>query len=83
MCAYCKKLGHDEHHCYLKQIDEFKHLLKKNSVKFLDAYKEKDSTSKKKGKSCLATPSTSTSSNKKGRVLVAIVDSHSYHGSLI
>lgn len=76
MCAYCKKSGHDEHHFYLKKIDELKYLLKKNSVKLPDAYKEKDSTSKEKGKSCLVTPSTTSSS--KGRVLIVVVESNSY-----
>ena len=49
MCAYCKTLGHDDHHFYLKKIDELKHLLKKNIVKLPDAYKEKDSSSKISG----------------------------------
>lgn len=31
-CAYFKKLGHDEHHCYKKYIDELKHLLDKNKI---------------------------------------------------
>ena len=31
-CAYCKKNGHEEHHCYKKEIDELKNLLKKNQI---------------------------------------------------
>jgi hypothetical protein len=31
-CAYCKKTGHAEHHCYKKEIDELKHLLKKHHI---------------------------------------------------
>ena len=30
-CAYCKKNGHEEHHCY-KEIDELKNLLKTNQI---------------------------------------------------
>ena len=31
-CAYCQKNGHEEHHCYKKEIDELKNLLKKNQI---------------------------------------------------
>jgi hypothetical protein len=30
-CAYCKKDVHEEIYCYKKDIDELKHLLKKES----------------------------------------------------
>jgi hypothetical protein len=33
-CSYCKKVGHEEHSCHKKQIDELKHLLKKNNINF-------------------------------------------------
>lgn len=35
-CAYCKKNGHEEHHCY-KEIDELKNLLKKNQMVYHQA----------------------------------------------
>lgn len=30
--AHCKKNGHEEHHCYKKEIDKIKNLLKKNQI---------------------------------------------------
>ena len=31
-CAYCKKNGHEEQHCYKKETNELKDLLKKNQI---------------------------------------------------
>ena len=31
-CAYCKKLGHDEHKCFHKKIDELTYILQKNNI---------------------------------------------------
>ena len=44
-CAYCKKLGHDEHECYHKKIDELTNIIKKHNVPLPNAYKEKGSSS--------------------------------------
>lgn len=65
-CAYCKKFGHDEHPCYLKQIDELKNLLTKNKIN-LPLTMSKDSTSS----------SNSKSEKQKGKALVAMADSES------
>ena len=31
-CAYCKNLGHDEHKCFHKKIDELTNILQKNNI---------------------------------------------------
>ena len=49
-CAYCKKLGHEEHECYLKKIDELTNIMKKHNVPLPNAYKDKESSSDSKGK---------------------------------
>ena len=33
-CAYCKKLGHDEHKCFHKKIGELTHILQNNNIQF-------------------------------------------------
>ena len=43
-CAYCKKLGHEEHECYNKKIDELMNIMKKHNVPLPNAYKEKGSS---------------------------------------
>lgn len=59
-CAYCKKVGHDEHRCHAKQVDELTNLLKKNNINFPSSYKKE------------ASLSTSSQSKKgKGQALVA------------
>ena len=40
-CAYCKKMGHEEHECYHKKIDELTNIMKKYNVPLPKAYKEK------------------------------------------
>lgn len=65
-CAYCKKSGHDEHQCYLKQIDELKNLLAKNKIDLTSTIL-KDSPSSSKPKL----------EKQKGKSLVAIADSES------
>ena len=49
-CAYCKKLGHEEHECYHKKIDELTNTMKKHNVPLSNAYKEKGSSLDSKGK---------------------------------
>lgn len=49
-CAYCKKLGHEEHECYHKKIDELTNIIKKHNVPLPNDYKEKWSSSDSKGK---------------------------------
>ena len=49
-CAYCKKLGHEEHECYHKKIDELTNVMKKHNVPLPNAYKEKGSSLDSKGK---------------------------------
>lgn len=48
-CGYCKKLGHDEHHCYKKDIDELKNILEKNKIN-LPSRMSTLASSKDKGK---------------------------------
>ena len=50
MCSYCKKLGHEEHACYLKKLDELTHITKEHNIPLPNAYKDKGSTSNSKGK---------------------------------
>ena len=40
-CAYRKKLGHEEHKCYNKKIDELTIIMKKHNVPLPNSYKEK------------------------------------------
>ena len=39
-CGYCKKLGHEEHECYHKNIDELMTIMKKHNVPLPNTYKE-------------------------------------------
>lgn len=61
-CAYCKKLGHEEHECYHKKIHELMSIMKKHNVPLPNAYKEKGSSSsysKGKGKALMANSNSS------------------------
>ena len=49
-CAYCKKSGHEEHECYLKNIDELTNIMKKHNVPLPNTYKDKGSSLDSKGK---------------------------------
>ena len=49
-CTYCKKLGHEEHECYHKKIDELTNIMKKHNIPLPNAYKEKGPSSYSKGK---------------------------------
>ena len=53
-CAYCKKLGHEEHECYLKKIDELTHIMKKHNDPLPNAYKGSSSDSQAKGQALMA-----------------------------
>ena len=86
-CAYCKRIGHDEHRCHVKQIDELKNILKKNNINLPAAYQEKDSSpsssSKGKGTTLMATTSSSSPSSTssqhdkhKGQAFLAVADSN-------
>lgn len=46
-CAYCKRTGHEEHFCYKKDIDELKHLLKKNNIDLPSRMSESTSSNSK------------------------------------
>ena len=62
-CAYCKKLGHEEHECYHKKIDELTAIMKKRNVSLPNAYNEKGSSSldsKSKEKELMENLSSST-----------------------
>ena len=43
-------MGHEEHECYLKKIDELTHIMKQHNVSLPNAYKDKGSSSDSKGK---------------------------------
>ena len=43
-------MGHEEHECYLKKIDELTNIIKKDNVPLPNAYKDKGSSSDSKGK---------------------------------
>ena len=43
-------MGHEEHECYLKKIDELTNIMKKHNVPLANAYKDKGSSSYSKGK---------------------------------
>ena len=78
-CAYCKRVGHEEHRCHLKKIDELTHILKKHSIDLPNAYKKEDSSpstssqSKGKGQAFMASTSGKTHSfgTRKGKALCA------------
>ena len=63
-CAYCKKLGHDEHKCFHKKIDELTHILQKNIIQLPSLVSSPSSHYQE------ATTSTS-SSKAKGKALIA------------
>ena len=61
-CAYCKKLGHEEHECYHKNIGKLMNIMKKHNVPLPNAYKEKGSSSldsKSKGQALMENSSSS------------------------
>ena len=54
-------MGHEEHECYLKKIDELTNIIKKHNVPFPNAYKDKGYflDSKGKGKTLMANSNSS------------------------
>ncbi|KAH9316607.1 hypothetical protein KI387_025234 [Taxus chinensis] len=80
-CSYCKNSGHDEHHCFWKQIDHLTHLLEKNKISVPESVKQ----NAQKGESSKAKES--KNEKKKGKALVArsapsstwIIDSGASH----
>ena len=55
------KLGHEEHECYLKNINELTNIMNKHNVPLPNAYKDKGSSldSKGKGQALMANPNSS------------------------
>ena len=43
-CAYCKKLGHEEHECYHKKIDELTNIIKKYNCHAQKLRRRKENT---------------------------------------
>lgn len=80
-CAYCKKIGHEEHHCHSKKIDELTHIIKKHNIDLPKVYKKDDSStstsshSKGKGQAFMASTSGKTHSfgTRKGKALCATI----------
>ena len=53
-CSYCKKLGHEEHECYHKKIDDLMNIIKKHDVPLPNTYEGSSSLdSKGKGKALM------------------------------
>ncbi|KAH9310615.1 hypothetical protein KI387_025650, partial [Taxus chinensis] len=64
-CSYCKNTGHDEKHCFRKEIDHLTHLLEKNKISVPESIKQNDQ--KEESSNAKETKN----EKKKGKALVA------------
>ncbi|WP_197054055.1 hypothetical protein, partial [[Clostridium] innocuum] len=72
-CAYCQKLGHDEHKCFQKKIDELTHIIQKHNIKFPSSVSTPSSTH-------LAASTSPSSSKDKGKGQALLASTHPEQG---